>query len=55
MIVSYPVQVLLEALRLHPPVIGITKDLWKDTVLGGYTVYAGTTVFVSLEYVNFSL
>ncbi len=43
----YKSQVLLETLRMHPPVGGITKELATDTVLGDTKVPAGTMVFVS--------
>lgn len=43
----YTEQVVLEAMRLYPPVWGMSRVALHDCVLGGYDVKAGTTVFVS--------
>lgn len=43
----YTEQVVLEAMRLYPPVWGISRVARHDCVLGGYDVKAGTTVFIS--------
>ncbi|XP_064388742.1 cholesterol 24-hydroxylase-like [Halichondria panicea] len=43
---QYTEQVLLETLRMHPPVGGITKELCTDTTLGDITLPAGTMVFM---------
>ncbi|MUL36914.1 cytochrome P450 [Gloeocapsopsis dulcis] len=43
----YTEQVVLEAMRLYPPVWGMSRVARHDCVLGGYDVKAGTTVFMS--------
>lgn len=43
----YTEQVVKEAMRLYPPVWGISRVARHDCVLGGYDVKAGTTVFIS--------
>ena len=44
---TYTEQVILEALRLYPPVYLIGREPLADRELGGYTVRRGTTVFMS--------
>lgn len=43
----YTEQIVLEAMRLYPPVWGMSRVAKHDCVLGGYNVKAGTTVFMS--------
>ena len=43
----YTEGVVLEAMRLYPPVWGMSRVALQDCVLGEYNVKAGTTVFVS--------
>ena len=46
----FPWQVLLEVLRLHPPAIGITKEVMKGGFklpVGEYFIPEGTILFVS--------
>ncbi len=43
----YTEQVVKEAMRLYPPVWGMSRVARHDCVLGGYDVKAGTTVFIS--------
>ncbi|GAA6618160.1 cytochrome P450 [Scytonema sp. NUACC26] len=44
---SYTEKVVMEAMRLYPPVWGISRVSLQDCVLGGYNIKAGTTVFIS--------
>jgi cytochrome P450 len=39
--------VLEEALRLHPPIWGYTRDAVKDDEIGGFHIPAGSSIFVS--------
>jgi len=39
--------VVLESMRLYPPVWGMSRVALRDCVIGGYYVRAGTTVFLS--------
>ncbi|HEY9741404.1 MAG TPA: cytochrome P450 [Coleofasciculaceae cyanobacterium] len=43
----YTEGVVLEAMRLYPPVWGMSRVALQDCVLGEYNVKAGTTVFLS--------
>lgn len=43
----YTEGVVLEAMRLYPPIWGMSRVALQDCVLGEYNVKAGTTVFVS--------
>jgi cytochrome P450 len=43
----YTEQVVLEAMRLYPPVYLIGREAVRDLELGGYAVRRGTTVFLS--------
>ncbi|MBE9193624.1 cytochrome P450 [Gloeocapsopsis crepidinum LEGE 06123] len=43
----YTEQIVLEAMRLYPPVWGMSRVAKHECVLGGYNVKAGTTVFMS--------
>ncbi|AJE87362.1 cytochrome P450 [Streptomyces albus] len=43
----YCLQVFKEAMRLFPPAAVIPRQALKDTVIGGYTVPAGTMVFLN--------
>ena len=43
----YTEAVVLEAMRLYPPVWGMSRVASQECRLGGYDVKAGTTVFVS--------
>lgn len=43
----YTEQVVLEALRLYPPVWGMSRTALQECELGGYRIPAGTTVFLS--------
>lgn len=43
----YTEQVVMESMRLYPPVWGMSRLALQDSVLGGYDIKAGTTVFVS--------
>ena len=49
-------QVLMETLRLYPPVFGIIKQAKKGGVtLGGYAIPEGTQIMVRYKHnVNFS-
>ncbi|WP_043661017.1 cytochrome P450 [Nocardia thailandica] len=44
--------VFREAMRLYPPVVGLTRVARADDVLGGYRVKRGTTVIVSIPGVH---
>ncbi|WP_194819702.1 cytochrome P450 [Nocardia sp. XZ_19_385] len=46
--------VFLEAMRIYPPVIGLTRVAKTDDVLAGYRVPAGTTVVVSVHGVHYN-
>lgn len=46
--------VFLEAMRIYPPIIGLTRVAKQDDVLAGYRVTAGTTVVVSLHGVHYN-
>ncbi|MFF2549562.1 cytochrome P450 [Nocardia sp. NPDC058058] len=46
--------IFLEAMRIYPPVIGLTRVAKHDDVLAGYHVKAGTTVVVSLHGVHYN-
>ncbi|MGV9411019.1 cytochrome P450 [Nocardia sp. NPDC003693] len=43
-----------EAMRIYPPIIGLTRVAKQDDVLAGYLVTAGTTVVVSLHGVHYN-
>lgn len=43
----YTERVVLESMRLYPPVWGMSRRAVEDCVLGGYEVKAGTTVFIN--------
>ena len=43
----YTEQVVLESMRLYPPVWGISRAALQDCEVGGYQISAGTTVFLS--------
>ena len=44
-------QVLLEVLRLYPPVVGISKQAMEGGIqLGEYFIPGGTSLFVSLQF-----
>jgi cytochrome P450 len=43
----YTRQVLQETLRLYPPAWGMSRHVVDDDVLGGYTIPAGSMVFLS--------
>jgi len=44
---KYAEQIILESMRLYPPAFVIGREPLADCELGGYTVRAGTTVFMS--------
>lgn len=44
---QYTEWVVLEAMRLYPPVWGLSRVATETCELGGYSVPAGTTVFIS--------
>ncbi|WP_067688615.1 cytochrome P450 [Nocardia jejuensis] len=46
--------IFLEAMRIYPPVIGLTRVAKQDDVLAGYHVKAGTTVVVSVHGVHYN-
>ena len=43
----YLQMVVQEALRLHPPIWGYTRDALEDDEIGGYRIPAGSSIFVS--------
>ena len=43
----YAERVILESMRLYPPVYGFGRRALRDCVIGGYDVPANTTVFMS--------
>ena len=43
----YADMIVREALRLYPPVWGFGREVAEDCQIGGYTIPAGATVFVS--------
>jgi len=43
----YTERVVLEAMRLYPPVWGMSRVALDNCMLGGYDVKAGTTIFMS--------
>lgn len=45
--------VIKETLRLYPPAEGTTRELSEDTVLGGYKVFKGTSVFVCFTAIHY--
>jgi cytochrome P450 len=48
----YTERVVLEAMRLYPPVWGISRAALQDCELGGYPISAGTTVFLSQSVIH---
>jgi cytochrome P450 len=43
----YTEQVVLESMRVYPPLWGLSRAALNDCELGGYPIKAGTTVFLS--------
>ncbi|RRJ30332.1 cytochrome P450 [Halocatena pleomorpha] len=43
---EYTEQVLLESMRLYPPIYGIAREPVTDVTIGGYTVPAGATITI---------
>jgi cytochrome P450 len=43
----YTQRVVLEGMRLYPPVYGMSRVALHDCVLGGYDIKAGTTIFIA--------
>ncbi|HMV67117.1 MAG TPA: cytochrome P450 [Myxococcota bacterium] len=43
---------LKETLRLHPPVVAIPRYALRDTELGGYTIPAGTVVWLDVRLLH---
>ena len=45
-------QIILETLRMYPPVFGISKKLESPLKTDNFLIPAGCDVFVSIEYIN---
>ncbi|GGJ85489.1 hypothetical protein GCM10011583_16450 [Streptomyces camponoticapitis] len=46
-LLPYCMQVFKEAMRLYPPASMIPRQAVRDTTVGGYTIKAGTMVFIN--------
>ncbi len=44
---SYTMMVIKEAMRLYPPVWGITRDAAKEDIIGGYRIKKGDSIAMS--------